>query len=510
MSPKGVRSIIIAAVLLCSTIILVAARNGAADLLVKPGHQFEAAARSPEQPPAHTVSSAANNNSSLASPRDTCAESEPPVTRIKALVLIPGRGPPINGPGVVLIKGGTIEYAGAQEDAPLPADGIKESVIEVEVVMPGLWDCHTHFFGQGTPGMELVQGYSPEKYIHFATALKQLKEALHAGVTSVRELGGFFSQALHRLITSGEVEGPNFHYAGHMIGMTGGHTDEHNLPLSVVAGSSYESYGVMCDGVPECLQAVRANMRLQADVIKVMTSGGVLSLYDQVSDDQFSHGEIAAMVQEAARARRIVAAHAHSRGGIQAAIDAGVFSIEHGSSMSEDQASQIKEKGLIYVPTCTVTQVFNATERPPNIPDVSWRKGKSLLGDHHKAVQRAIKAGVTIVAGTDSPHGCAQVGSEVATLKEFYGMEPLAAIETATGNAPLCLGRLGLAPRSGQLKAGYEADVIALSGNPLVNISVIADASMVTHVWKGGVLYKSPGSPSFGPFQWAFNSAHTF
>lgn len=104
MSPKGVRSIIIAAVLLCSTIILVAARNGAADLLVKPGHQFEAAARSPEQPPAHTVSSAANNNSSLASPRDTCAESEPPVTRIKALVLIPGRGPPINGPGVVLIK----------------------------------------------------------------------------------------------------------------------------------------------------------------------------------------------------------------------------------------------------------------------------------------------------------------------------------------------------------------------------------------------------------------------
>lgn len=89
-------------------------------------------------------------------------------------------------------------------------------------------------------------------------------------------------------------------------------------------------------------------------------------------------------------------------------------------------------------------------------------------------------------------------------------MEPLAAIETATGNAPLCLGRLGLAPRSGQLKAGYEADVIALSGNPLVNISVIADASMVTHVWKGGVLYKSPGSPSFGPFQWAFNSAHTF
>mmetsp|Transcript_39606 Transcript_39606/g.112321 ORF Transcript_39606/g.112321 Transcript_39606/m.112321 type:complete len:499 (-) Transcript_39606:298-1794(-) len=421
------------------------------------------------------------------------------VTRINADLLIPGRGPPI-AKGVVVLQGPKIIFAGPAGSAP--PQQASDSVVIVPVAMPGMWDCHTHFQGEGTPGMDLVAGFYPESYVKFASAVKQLKESLFAGITSVRELGGQFSQALGQLISSGAIEGPNFHYAGRCIGMTGGHADEHTVPLEIVRSDAWRGLGTLCDGVPDCLKAVRENLRMRADVIKVMTSGGVLSLYDQVTDDQLSNEEIRAIVSEAGRARRAVAAHAHSSGGIQSAIDNGIFTIEHGTYMSRDQAAQIRDKGLVYVPTCTVTQVFNATDKPAGMSDLSWKKGQAILSVHHQAVKTAVEEGVTILAGTDCPQGCAQLGHELFFLKEYYGMPPLQAIEAATANGPLCLGKLGLAPQSGQLKAGYDADVIALSADPLADIAVLKDPNHVTHVWKAGSLYKSPGREAHGPFNW--------
>jgi len=349
----------------------------------------------------------------------------------------------------------------------------------------------------------------------------------NAGITSVRDLGGPFSQALSWLITRGDIDGPHFHvshqrcrpcrlppsiqlmdaffnvgvlitlwvqYAGRFIGMTGGHTDLHTLPLGVVTSSDWEGSGTLCDGVPECLKRTREQLRQQADVIKVMTSGGVLSQYDQVTDNELSMEEVRAIVNEAARARRVVAAHAHSHGGIQTAIDAGVHSIEHGSYMDATQAGEIKAKGMVYVPTCAITQVFNASDdkKPSEWSELSWGKGKAVLPIHRNAVRAAVEAGVTILTGTDCPHGCSEVGSEIVYLTQLYGMSTLAAIEAATANGPMSLGGLGLAPTTGQVREGYDADIIALAASPLEDVSVLSSAEKITHVWKAGKLFKQP------------------
>lgn len=414
------------------------------------------------------------------------------VTRILADLLIPGRGAPVYE-GVVIVQGSTITYAGPKAGAPAPSSS-DEDVFSVPVVMPGLWNSHTHYNGEGTPGSKLVGGYYPEKYIEFASAVRQLKESLNAGITSVRDLGGPFSQALSWLITRGDIDGPHFHYAGRFIGMTGGHTDLHTLPLGVVTSSDWEGSGTLCDGVPECLKRTREQLRQQADVIKVMTSGGVLSQYDQVTDNELSMEEVRAIVNEAARARRVVAAHAHSHGGIQTAIDAGVHSIEHGSYMDATQAGEIKAKGMVYVPTCAITQVFNASDdkKPSEWSELSWGKGKAVLPIHRNAVRAAVEAGVTILTGTDCPHGCSEVGSEIVYLTQLYGMSTLAAIEAATANGPMSLGGLGLAPTTGQVREGYDADIIALAASPLEDVSVLSSAEKITHVWKAGKLFKQP------------------
>jgi len=279
--------------------------------------------------------------------------------------------------------------------------------------------------------------------------------------------------------------------------MTGGHTDDQLMPLDEFQRLDAQrlSGGTLCDGVPECLKRVRENLRMQADVIKVMTTGGVLSEFDQPTDAQLSQEEIEAIVKDAARAKRAVAAHAHGSAGIQSAIDGGVTSLEHGSFMTRAQAQLIKEKGyMVYTPTVTVDQYFfNRTERPPNLDENQWRKGRAMFRTHMSSVRVAIEEGVPIVAGTDCPNGCAMVGSEVNYLHQL-GMTPLEAIRTATSNSPRCLGQLGLAPRSGHLAAGYDADVIALDANPLEQLEVLTKAERITHVWKAGSLMKSPSS----------------
>jgi len=223
-----------------------------------------------------------------------------------------------------------------------------------------------------------------------------------------------------------------------------------------------------------------------------MTTGGVLSEFDQPIDSEFSLEEIKAMVQDAKRARRAVAAHAHGTGGIQNAIDGGVTSIEHGSYMTRDQARQIKAKGyMVYTPTATIVQLlFNSTKRPGNLDDNQWRKGRETLKHSTQAIRIAIEEGVPIVAGTDCPDGCALVGREINFL-HMFGMSPQNAIKAATGDAPRCMGQFGLMPKSGRLFAGYEADVIALDVNPLEQLDALTQFDRIRYVWKGGRLVKS-------------------
>jgi imidazolonepropionase-like amidohydrolase len=225
----------------------------------------------------------------------------------------------------------------------------------------------------------------------------------------------------------------------------------------------------LCDGVPECLRAVREQLRQGARVIKVCASGGVLSEIDHPIHQQFNDEELRAIVEEAARADRVVAAHCHGKPGIVAALRAGVRTIEHGSYLDEECAAMMRESGAILVPTRTIVDDLLAIGDQGAVPAYGMAKIRGLADRHAEAMQIAVASGVSIAMGTD-------IGTSDASLPAHWGgnamelvhlvkagMTPLQAIEAATATGPLTLGPQG--PKSGVLAKGYDADVIALTAD---------------------------------------------
>jgi imidazolonepropionase-like amidohydrolase len=256
----------------------------------------------------------------------------------------------------------------------------------------------------------------------------------------------------------------------------------HSLPFAV------------CDGVADCIKTIRLQLRKGAKFIKVCASGGVFSEIDSVLDAQFSPEELKAMVDEAARARRVVAAHCHAKEGIMNALNAGVKTTEHGSYLDEECVALMKEKGAILVATASVIE--GGMQNVDEFPAAQAKKLRQVASHHRKAYRLAIQNGVKIALGTDqatsvdgtyNTHG--RNGKEIFWAVNA-GMTPLQVIEACTATSPETLGP-HMAPKSGQLKEGYDADMIAVSGNPLENIDILSEAANITHVWKGGKLYKS-------------------
>jgi imidazolonepropionase-like amidohydrolase len=236
--------------------------------------------------------------------------------------------------------------------------------------------------------------------------------------------------------------------------------------------------------VPEVLKAVRTNLRANAKLIKVCASGGVMSEIDHPMHQQFSDEELAAIVAEAARAERIVAAHCHGKAGIMAALRAGVHSIEHGSFLDEEAADLMVEQGTWLVPTRYV--VATLLEQAENLPAYVYEKGQMVAGAHEQAMKIAVAKGVKIAAGCDifvsgQMYG---TGSREVMYLINAGMSDLEAIEAATANGPETLGPQ--APHTGQLREGYHADVITMDANPLDDRSVWGDPDRVTGVWQLG------------------------
>jgi imidazolonepropionase-like amidohydrolase len=412
--------------------------------------------------------------------------------RIDADVLIPGAGAPVAS-ATVLADGGTISYAGptAALDAGAPAT----ADVHVPVVMPGMWDCHCHLYG--------IRRFSLEDMLitpvptAAARAAKDAETALQAGFTSLREAGGI-GIWLVPAIEEGTISGPSIYPAGSVLSQTGGHADVHSVPASWVASACEDGrFLQLCDGVPECLRAVRLQLRKNAKVIKVCASGGVTSTVDDPVHQQFSDEELRAIVGEAARAERAVMAHCHGKPGIMAAVRAGVHSIEHGSYLDEEAAAAMRQAGAILVPTRSIIERMLASS--DKVPPHAQRKIHALADRHLKAITIAHAAGVTIAAGTDIgttgpgtllPWGTN--GTEPALLHQA-GLSPLAAIEAVTANGPKTLGPQ--APRSGQLRPGFDADLLALGRNPLEDLAVLANPEEITHVWKRGRLVKHPVTP---------------
>lgn len=399
--------------------------------------------------------------------------------RIVADVLIPGRGDPIES-GTVVLERDQIVYAGPSANAPVGSSD--DEVTEVPVALPGLWDCHTHFVGLPQANVELVATTNP--ITAAARALSDAAAVLDGGITSVRDVGGLGLQ-LAPAIDEGRVPGPTIHAAGRILSTTGGHGDIHALPLDTVHSVSCSfGFSILCDGVPEVLRAVRTNLRSNAKLIKVCASGGVMSEVDHPMHQQFSDEELAAIVAEAGRAERIVAAHCHGKAGIMAALRAGCHTIEHGSFLDEEAADLMVETGAMFVPTRFVIDALLGQEDA--LPRYAYEKGQMVAEAHEQAMKVAIAKGVKIATGCDIFVSGQMYGTGSREILHLInaGLTDLEAIEAATANGPDTLGPQ--APRSGQLRAGYDADVIALDVNPLDDRTVWGDPDRVTDVWQRG------------------------
>jgi imidazolonepropionase-like amidohydrolase len=399
--------------------------------------------------------------------------------RIEADLLIPGRGAPVRD-GVVVLDGTSISYAGPAREAPETPGA---AVHKAATVLPGLWDCHGHFMGGLTLDLER-QPLEPVA-LRAARGARDLRAALDAGITSVREVGGF-GVHLARAVAEGSLDGPAVYGAGAVLSTTGGHGDLHAYPLEWM--HDVAGMGRLCDGPDECAKAVREQLRVNARVIKVCASGGVLSEVDHPVHQQFTVAELRTIVEIAGMADRVVAAHCHGKPGIMAALRAGVRTIEHGTYLDEECCDAMRETGAILVPTRTIVADILANKE--SVPPYALAKLEAMGALHAEAAARAYESGVTIAMGTDigvsragAPTSWGTNGAELVHLVKL-GMTPLEAIEAATATGPATLGPQ--APLSGQLHPGYDADVITLSGDPLADISVLATPSLITGVWTGG------------------------
>jgi imidazolonepropionase-like amidohydrolase len=402
--------------------------------------------------------------------------------RIEAELLIPGEGAPIRD-GVILLDGPRISYAGPAALAP---SSLGASVVSVTTVMPGMWDCHGHLVGARSMDLNLV-ALEPVA-VRAARCARDLRAALDAGITSVREVGGL-GVYLARVVAEGVLPGPVIYAAGSILSTTGGHGDLHAFPLHWI--EDFGRQADMCrlaDGPDDCAKAVREQLRRNAKVIKVCASGGVLSEVDDPIHQQFTAAELRAIVEVAGLADRVVAAHCHGKPGIMAALRAGVRTIEHGTYLDEECCDAMRESGAILVPTRTIVEdILRFKEQ---VPDYAVAKLEAIADIHAQAVALAYTSGVTIAMGTDiamtgpdRPNAWGQNGGELGYLVKL-GMTPLEAIEAATATGPLTLGPQ--APRSGRLVEGYDADVITLDADPLADIGVLADPDHVTAVWTRG------------------------
>ena len=400
-------------------------------------------------------------------------------TRIVADILIPGRGVPIEH-GTVMMDRGEITYAGPTDGAPATSSG--EDMVEAPAVLPGLWDCHTHFVGMSQPNLD---GIATMDIVGAAArAVEDAGKVLDGGITSVRDVGGI-GLRLAPVVAEGRMRGPHIHGAGRILSTTGGHGDIHSLPLDFAHELTCNAgFSILCDGVPEVLKAVRTNLRANAKLIKVCASGGVMSEIDHPMHQQFSDEELAAIVDEAARAERIVAAHCHGKAGIMAALRAGVHSIEHGSFLDEEAADLMVEQGTWLVPTRYVNEALLQQEE--NLPRYVYEKGQMVSGVHEQAMKIAIAKGVKIATGCDIFVSGQMYGTGSREVMHLInaGMTDLEAIEAATANGPETLGPQ--APLTGQLRAGYHADVITMDTNPLDDRTVWGDPDRVTGVWQLG------------------------
>lgn len=418
----------------------------------------------------------------LSAPVDGQAPAPPTpkkVTVIRAARLIDGQsGAPLSNP-VVVVEDDRVARVGA--GLPIPA-GAEVIDLGGATLLPGLIDCHTHLTGQ--PGDNYYDDMFRKSPIDAAVvAHVYARRTLEAGFTTVRDVGAgeLVDVAMRNAINRGEIVGPRMQVATLAVSATGGHGDMSGFSPYL----SIKGLNNLADGIDEIRKLVRTEVKYGADVIKVAATAGVLSEEDSVGAPQFSQDELNALVEEAHMWEKRVAAHAHGTEGIKRAIRAGVTSVEHASFIDDEGIRLAKEKGTwlvmdIYNDDYIVAE-FSKKGYPQKIIDKERLVGRTQRENFRKAVQ----AGAKMAFGSDAgvyPHGWN--GKQFAKMVE-WGMTPLQAIKAATVDAA---DVLGWRDRIGSIEAGKFADVIAVKGDPLKDVT---ELERVSFVMKGGVVYKN-------------------
>ena len=414
---------------------------------------------------------------------------EPPVGKgtvvLKAARLIDGTGAaPINN-AVVVVTDNTITAVGTAASVTVPANAKTIDLGDV-TLLPGFIDAHTHLIGRvlGDPAGDNA---AVRDFESFAAILGvgYARATLMAGFTSVRNVGAsgkFDDMALRKAIDEGWTPGPRMMSAGHAIGMRGGHCDENGFRPGLFDPGIEEG---IADGPEQIRAAVRYQIKYGADVIKTCATGGVLSEGDAVGATQYTFEELKALVDEANKLERKVAAHAHGTEGIKIAVRAGVSSIEHGSFLDEEGARLMKEHGTFLVPTLSAAESVERAAKSGVLKGLRAEKALAAAAAARHAIKLAVASKIPIALGTDAgviPHGTN--AHEFVLMVQWGGMSPMDSIIAGTSNGAKLLG---WDKHLGSLTAGKWADIVAVPGDPLKDIE---DMQKVVFVMKNGVIYK--------------------
>jgi imidazolonepropionase-like amidohydrolase len=390
-----------------------------------------------------------------------------------------------------LVGARTIVTADGKVSQVLPGrvavPGAREVDLSGHTCMPGWIDLHVHIGQQSSP-RSYEERFRLDDADFALRAVGYAEKTLLAGFTTVRDLGGEVAPKLRDAINQGLVNGPRIYAAGKSIATTGGHADPTNgvnAELSYLMGTPGPTQGVV-NSPEEARQAVRQRYKDGSDLIKITATGGVLSYAKSGDAPQFMLDEILAIVQTAKDYGYTVAAHAHGKEGMKRAIEGGVTSIEHGTYMDEEIFALMKKHGTWYVPTITAGRFVAEKARVPGyFPEIVRPKAERIGAQIQDTFGKAYKAGVKIAFGTDmgvGPHGDNAV--EFGYMVES-GMPPAEALQAATYHAAAVLEVTDI----GQIEPGFQADVVAVPGNPLADITL---TRKVDFVMKGGVVYRAP------------------
>jgi len=405
---------------------------------------------------------------------------------LKAARMFDGKSNSIATPGLVVVADGKILAVGAGSKLPRDAEVID---LGDATLLPGFIDAHTHLssaYNEDWKGA-LIDSLQEPIAEQALNATANLRITLMAGFTTVRDVGSsnFIDAGLRNAVRSGAIVGPRMLVSIHALGSTGGHCDDQ-------AGFRYNLFGRETgieDGVinspDQARAAVRLNLKYGADVIKTCATGGVLSLTDDVDTPQLTQAELDAIVDEAHALHRKAAAHAHGAIGAKRAIRAGIDSIEHGSFLDDEALDMMKSRGTYLVPTLMAPWwIDDRLEHGIYYPPAIAAKARLAVANIDRMFAKAVAKGVKIGLGTDAgvyPHG--RNAHEFALMVKG-GMMPVDALKAGTSvDAEL----LGLSSQTGSLEKGKSADIVAVPGNPLTDISV---TEKVSFVMKEGVVYK--------------------